>query len=398
MKTVLKYFFTLSAIYMLSVNSAHAIIDNAASSIQLRTTCIDAAGNTINDCFDDPTALMTWIKQTRKPSLNDTLVVEIAPGNYQRIQWLCSAGEGHVSFRGAGRGRTVFTDNAILGNAMTFQNCENLTFDSMTVNARFISVVWAGSGTSTWTDVELIAGYSTWYETQEGQFTVGSVCTIDQPKNEHKFFSSTLMTKNSTIGSTIYLNNCGITWFYGSELILDATTASFSGTPVGVKSAGEGHEVHLYGSNIRLNAGSSSAVAGLTAFESKAGASVHIHGTGIDVISDKAIPVTALQAENNGAIHAAESAYVFKTMPGGTVTRINNNGGIVHAPHTWMSVPDTDNNPATIDTNFITMNAADKTVVTSNTSDGFPHPAIYTNSCPSSARWYDIVDKTCRNN
>jgi hypothetical protein len=53
---------------------------------------------------------------------------------------------------------------------MTFQNCESLAFEDLTVNSNFISVQWAGGGTATWTNVELIAGYTTWYETPENSW------------------------------------------------------------------------------------------------------------------------------------------------------------------------------------------------------------------------------------
>jgi hypothetical protein len=64
----------------------------------------------------------------------------------------------------------------------------------------------------------------------------------------------------------------------------------------------------------------------------------------------------------------------------------------------WGGVPDTDGDPATVDTNFFSTNGADQATVFSGTSDGFPHPAVYSDSCPGSARWYDTVDKVCRSN
>ena len=396
MRTIVKFCFALATMLSLTSLNAHAVIDPGASSVMLRTSCTDAGGSLMDDCFDDPTALMGWIKTTRNPSEGDSLVVEIGPGNYERIQWLCGPNEGHVSFRGAGRGRTVFENNVILSNAMTFQNCEDLTFDSMTIKAHFISVVWAGHGNATWTDVELIGGYSTWYETPENQLGSGAVCTSG-PNNEHKFFSSSLILKDPYFQSFMYLNHCGITWFYGSELIVDARNATANGTLTGIVSEGAGHEVHLYGSNIRLFLGANSSnVDELVTFEGSDGAQIHIHGTGIDTISERDTPITVLKSNPGGHIHADASAYVIRTGAGGSITRIGNNGGHVHAPYAWTHVPDTDGNPATIDTNYFSVNGADQTVVTMGTSDGHPHNAVYSASCPSSARWYDLVDKVCR--
>lgn len=396
MKTKYRLFAVLWAILSLASFQAEAAIDPVASSVLLRTSCSDGAGGTLNNCFTSPSALMGWINGTRRPTATDTLVVEIGPGTYQRIEWLCDPGEGHVSFRGAGRGRTVFNDTNILGNAMTFQNCENLTFDSMTINAKFISVIWAGHGNATWTDVELVAGYATWYETPQDRLAEGSPCT-DGVNNEHKFFSSSLILKNPTIGALNYLNNCGVTWFFGSELVVDVPSTTWGGVGMGVKSSGAGHEVHLYGSNIRLFSGDNSAMTGLVAFNANSGGQIHIHGTGIDVVSTKNIPITVLQATTNGAIHADESAYVLKTGAGGSVTRISNNGGHVHAPYLWAHVPDTDGNAATIDTNYFSVNGADQTFIKVGTSDGHPHPAVYSDTCSAASRWYDTVDKVCRN-
>jgi len=397
MKMILRRLIMLSTILTLSISSAYAAIDPTATSVMLRTSCDDGSGTTLNNCFTDETTMMTWIKSTRQPSAGDSVVVEIGPGTYNRIEWLCGPDEGHVSFRGAGRGRTVFTNSYILGNAMTFENCNDLTFDSMTINAKFISVVWAGSGNATWTDVELTAGYSTWYETPAGQHSTGSVCPSGV-NNEHKFFSSSLILKDPTIGALIYLNNCGVTWFYGSELIFDGSNTSWPGTAVGIRSSGDGHETHLYGSNIRLFASASSALSGLHAFRANTGAQIHVHGTGIDLISEKDIPITVMEANDGGHVHTAESAYVLRTGANGSVTRIVNNGGMVHAPHLWGHVPNTDGNPATVDTNYTSVNGADRAFVTNGTSSSHPHPAIYSASCPSNARWYDTIDKTCRSN
>ena len=78
------------------------------------------------------------------------------------------------------------------------------------------------------------------------------------------------------------------------------------------------------------------------------------------------------------------------------MTRISNNGGHVHAPYLWQHVPDTDDNPSTVDTNFASVNGADQTTMTVGPSDGHPHTAVYSSSCPFNARWYDQVDKVCR--
>lgn len=367
-----------------------------ARTVLLRTSCSDGANGTLNNCFETANDLTDWIIVTRNPTAASPLTVEIGPGDFGRLVWDCSPGQGHVSFRGAGRGRTLFTNTMVLGSAIIFDQCEKLTVQDLTLTSEFIGVTWAGGGSSTWNNVEIQARYGTWYETPAGQWTSGSVC--GGPGGTHKWFSSSLILTNPMIGATGFLNVCGKNWFWGTEIVIDAPSATYTGPAVGIKSAGNGHEVHLYGSNVRVISGAGSAISSLKALDASSNAQIHVHGTGIDVIAAKPLPIVALSAASGGEIHANESAYVLKTAAGsgGSVTRISNNGGHVHAPYLWEHVPNTDGDANTIDSNFYSVNGADQTTVTVGTSDGHPHTAIYSASCTDAARWYDTVDKVCR--
>jgi hypothetical protein len=128
----------------------------------------------------------------------------------------------------------------------------------------------------------------------------------------------------------------------------------------------------------------------LLAATASGGGTVHIHGTGIDVISDAPNAITVLRADPTGTIHANSSAYNLSAVSGSTVTRIGGSGHI-HAPYLWEHVPDAIEIP-----NFQSANGADQTTVTVGTSDGHPHTAVYSSTCPTTARWYDQVDKVCR--
>jgi len=143
--------------------------------------------------------------------------------------------------------------------------------------------------------------------------------------------------------------------------------------------------IHVYGSSLRTFIdGSGSAAAALA----KTGGEIHIHGTGIDLISQTGQDVIALKASNGGVIHADVTAYNPRTT--GTVTRIANNGGHIHAPYIWQHIP-------TTITDLVSVDGVDQTVVMVN---GYPHTAIYSAQCKidtnNLAAWYDTVDKVCR--
>jgi len=375
---------------------ASAAIDNQADVVLLRKSCADGAGGTLNNCFTAGGNLHTWIWNTRNPSLLSPLLVDAGPGTFGAIS--CPNGRGYVSYRGAGRGKTIFsggtTTSFTFGASIT--NCKMLAFEHLTITGTFIGVFWTGGGSSTWNDVHLLGGYSAWYDSIDSS---GSACPNGQ-QGTHNFSSSTLEVKptaTSISGGIVFLNSCGKNWLRGSEIVLDATTTTANtGTFPGILSQGAGNEMHLYGSNLRLVSGNASTLSGLSAIGVSDNAQVHVHGTGIDVIAVKPISIVAIGAGTGGEVHADQSAYVLKTGVGGSVTRILNNGGHVHAPYLWQHVPDTDGNLSTVDTNFTSVNGADQTTVTVGTSDGHPHTAVYSSSCPFNARWYDQVDKVCR--
>ena len=197
-----------------------------------------------------------------------------------------------------------------------------------------------------------------------------------------------------------YETHCSESWFFGSQIIANGN--GFSGQltafkALDISSPSCTSEIHVYGGNVRTLA-----VAGASYLNNTVHAvrtvnfEVHLHGTGIDVISPAGTNVVSLGASSNAMIHASGVGYVLQTGTGGTAKRIENNGGHVHASYTWEHVPNTDGDPATIDTNFSTLNGMDQTTGTTGTSDGHPHPLVYSSACPSNARWYDTVDKVCR--
>lgn len=363
-------------------SSTPAALDPTASVVLLRQSCNDGAGGTLNNCFIQSSAMLDWVWNVRNPSSTAPLMVEIGPGTYGPLS--CPANKGFVTFRGAGRGRTIFSATASpLAVGGTFQACNQLAFEHLTISGRFIGVVWANKGSSSWTDVEMLGSYSAWYDSVDQ--TSGSPC----PGREgtHKFFGSTLKvtTQPGAIGGgKVFVNSCGKNWLWGSELVLDATTPNNDTQFPGISSGGVGNEVHLYGSNLRLVSGNGSALQSMTAISVSDGAQVHVHGTGIDVIATTAVNVIALAAESGGTIHASESAFVLETGAGGTKTRIKNGGGHVHSPYLW---PGHDTPP-----DITSQDGADVAVVTSVGKT--PSFVIYSTACAS--KWYNVGANACR--
>ena len=364
-------------------SSALAAIDPQASVALLRTSCNDGAGGTLNNCFTASNTLLDWVWNTRNPSATAPLLVEIGPGTFGPLS--CPTGNGFVTFRGAGRGRTIFSNaSTALSTGATFQACNQLAFEHLTISGRFIGVIWARGGSSSWTDVEMLGSYSAWYDTRD--VSVGNQCPGQE--GTHKFFGSTLKvttTGNGISGGKVFLNSCGKNWFWGSELVLDATTTDANASQFpGIISDGVGNEVHLYGSNLRLFSGNGSALQSMTAISAANGAEVHVHGTGIDVVATKPVNVIAIAAASGGLVHASESAYVLETAAGGNKTRISNNGGHVHAPYLW---PGHDTPPS-----ITSQDGSDIAVVTA--VGGTPRFVVYSTACTS--KWFDVGANACR--
>lgn len=360
MKCLRKFAATAVAALGFTSFDATAVIDPNAAVVHLRDPamggCVEA-GASLNNCFTDTGSLKGWIEGTRKPNSTKPLLVEIGPGTFGSYL-LCGSGGAvsHISFRGAGMGRTTLNTISIFP-----AYCDHLTFSDLTVTGTsyaFFSFNPGGANT-TWSNVELRGD---WLESGSNP------CNA---RGTHYWFGSRVRGT--------YRAWCDTSWFIGSEL---ADERGFAAA-ISARDA----EVHFYGSNIRSP---------FHAVEATNNADVHIHGTGIDVIGGPGDAVVALSAASGAHIHASGVGYVLETGAGGTATRISNDGGHVHAPYLWEHVPNTDGDPATIDTNFTSINGADQTTVTVGTSDGHPHPAIYSSTCPTTARWYDTVDKICR--
>lgn len=368
----------IAGCFLLSFN-ASATIDSNAAIVQLRKTCTDG-GVALHNCFTTSSALVTWITNTRNPTQAAQLKVEIGPGVFDGFGVSFS----YVNFIGSGRDKTTIgtTNSSITVNGST-----KLHFQDLRLTGGFPApIYWLGGGSSTWVNVLIEGSTYGWTESNCNLVTKAT-------RPVHKWFSSTIISA----GKVAYATQCSENWFYGSEII--ATGPGFGDGLRGITARAyystDYPETHIYGSVIRVlpsdNASFSEPSAsgdgvGVVAIAAGQNAEIHVHGTGIDVLGNN-MPnnVAAIAAINGGVVHAAQTAFNMKTASGGSIVRIKNEGGHIHAPYLWEHIPTSP---------LISANGADITTVTSGTSDGFPHLLIYSTNCASG--WYDSVDKNCK--
>lgn len=356
----------MSASFLLGSSNAIAAIDNNAAVVLLQQSCTEN-GVTLDNCFEDIGTLDNWTWNTRFPSPTQPLKIQIGPGTFTG-SFTCN-GSGFVTISGSGVGNTV-VQNASLPISTT--QCVNLVYSDMTVkNTGNLFGVKNFGGSTTWNNIEIIGlGYA-WFDSPGG-------CSGDP--GSHYWFNSRIVAQATAAGSTnAYFNACDESWFFGSEITARGSTGL--STPI----RAVGGEVHVYGSVIRAVPDAGAVMTEITAVTAMNSAVIHIHGTGIDVISTELNDITALKVSNGGHIHANESSYVMETGVGGSVTRVSNSGGHIAAPYLWQ----TSSTPPAI--NSIT---GFDTVVYTNTADGHPHMAIYDSTCASN--WYDINTNSCQ--
>lgn len=358
----------------INTSTALAVIDNNAPVVKLRDLanggCIEA-GVGLNNCFTSITTLNSWVSSTRKPSATTPLLVEIGPGKFLGA-FTCDKASyaGYVTLQGAGMLNTVIEASS---SPVNTTECVQMRFSDMTLrNTGNLFGVRNFGGSTFWDNVHIDGFGYAWFDSPGGCGT---------SRGTHYWFNSKLTSRTAANSSTAYFNACDESWFFGSEITANATVSGGQNRTIAVV----GGEVHVYGSVIRSLSGSgittSSAVAALVDGTGK----IHIHGTGIDVISTSANNIFALSASNGGEIHANVSSYNLSTGNGGTMTRISNAGGHVHAPYNWEA--------HTTPPSIISQDGADTAVITSATGST-PRFVIYSTAC--SSKWFDVGSNACR--
>lgn len=350
-------------------SNTFAVIDSNAPVVQLQHpsngNCM-SAGAPLNNCFTTFTSLNSWII-TRAPTATTPLLVQVGPGNFTKGTFTCN-GLGNITLQGAGR------QNTILAGGMSLTDCNNLSVSDMTITGGYGAITWSGTGVTRWTNVEVIGQGQGWYETN------GFVGDCDQSQTKHYWFNSHIEATPHLTEATAYLTWCGESWFFGSELVSSVTASANNVYAIQVNGTGE---AHLYGSVVRTLISSSGGGNGPFGAVYANGGMIHLHGTGIDMISQIAVPIVALTANAGGMIHANGVGYFLSTAGGATVTRIENDGGTIMAPYLWEE--------GTAPQNINSADGADMQVITSST--GHPHVIVIDSTCPS--MWFDTATQAC---
>ena len=334
-------------------------------------------------------ALQTWVDSREKP--NNPLAIEIGPGTFNK-GFTCRSGR-YITLRGSGRENTIIDT---LGPAMSiYANC-TLSVQDIKLIGTFITVNPSGEGSiTTWTNVDI---EGTGYAWSEGG------CGAVQPK--HFWFSSRIRTKTG-FGIARAYSTCSENWFFGSEITAIGTESNTEVAAILL----DGSETHVYGSVIRVlsepgvtlepgQTKQNKVVKGMVAVHAW-DSEIHIHGTGIDVISKEANDVVALLAATSASmIHTNASSFVLTTGDGGKITRVRNEfNANVSSPFLWGQ---RDEPPANLDS----VDGADMIVETNCDSTGChpiptqneTHLLIYNESCneQSHGPWFDVVTGKCR--
>lgn len=354
-------------------SAVSAAIDPAAAVVLVRTNCTDN-GQTLNNCFTSWATLTNWMANTRMPNASSPLLVEIGPGTFpEQIHISCNAASnytGYTSFEGAGSSQTILNGQGDSGNSpLNVSACDEMNFSHLNITGTvYGGVQWSGGGNSRWTDVQVIGIGRAWYEPTCGA-TSGS----------HYWMGSKLTATAAYSIAKTYQASCDESWFFGSEVDVSVPVDAYPATGGAIIAQSPRGIIHVYGSVLRAFIDGPTVGVVPAALSSKGGI-IHIHGTGIDVISNTGQNITALYG-GGGMIHAPAASYFLNTT--GTKTRIA--GGMVMAPYLWEE--------SATPQNIISVNGSDMQVVTNN-ADGHPHLSVYDSSCAS--KWFDTVTRACR--
>lgn len=383
-------------------------IDTDAPVVKLLKSCTES-GATLKNCFDTVTSLNSWINATRKPDSTKPLLVEIGPGKFTDAGLICDT-VSNITYRGSGQEQTKISQPIGFAGFDSIRGCTNIAVKSLTLEG-YWGVQWKGTGSSSWTNVTARGIIYGWFDYACPGFAGGN----------HYWFSSRIIADGIDLPSNFakgYGINCGQSWFFGSEIL------AIGNNPTMGLYVNNG-EAHVYGSVIRAIAkpGATFPVPsisthpqeegdGLYAALSANNAKLHIHGTGIDVISTNSHEIAALMASTGGEIHANGAAYSLETGGNKKIHRLINNTtipGHIHAPYMWephttppVNAGSTTNYPGNT---LVSLDGADMAVETDCTSTGCPttnpgietHLLIYNSKCTGpGGTWFDVVTKACR--
>lgn len=354
------------------------------NTLLLRTSCDNGAASTLSNCFQDIASLNAAVA-SESPTTNKPLRIEIGPGSF--LGTIECKNIGGVSIEGAGRSATIISsDMASLVPGVLASACSGMNIAHLTVKGGYRAVHLGGTSITTWTDVEILGGARGVYST----------FNCDPLNTRHTWHNSRIeaIPRGMTVA---YDARCGEHNIYSTELIAKGATSQYGGLPNNVVALKVDQTtgkviVNVIGASLRsrLNVPNAGAVP-ISAIQADNGAEVYVVGSQIDVVSDVAHDIKALQASTGAVLQIDSSSYKLGTKAPATVARISNSGGIVNAPHHWAVLPNSNLIPG-----YKSQHGAESRIITEGTSDGQPHLSIYDALCPAGQAWYDQVDKLCR--
>lgn len=361
--------------------------DPDAKSVSLEIIC--EVGQ--NNCFDNLPDLIDWINNTRTPDSTSALTVNVGNGTFLtstgNLALVCDevSFTGYVHFigEGASNSKIHIGQQANPSSAAFFNvsGCEGMEFSDITFRtiAPYGYINWSQGGTSKWNNVEVYGKGGAWSENN---------CATNE--GLHNWYSSKLTSEPSFGKAETYAGICDKSWLFGSEvtsIVPQGTSAGTNTAVISFSSSGRNvPEVHLYGSNVR--AISYGTVTNPETYmrgtvHAGQGGQVHIHGTGIDSISESGQDIYVITAQAGGFIHANDSAYVIETT--GNARRIANAGGVIKAPYMWEQ--------RTSAPQISSVNGADTFV---DISEAIPVMYIYYDGCVSSGGPWVSTSGQCR--
>jgi hypothetical protein len=354
-----------------------------------------------------------------RPASNP-LVVDIGPGNFPSSSPLgetCSGGNGHISYRGAGRERTriVVNPGGLFEAGVLVWGCVKLGFENLTIVGRRYGVIWSSNGSSTWTSVDVETG-------KPADNNVGwqeEFC-VPGDGGEHYLFNTRFRVfAQGSQANVGYSAPCARNWLYGSEVDVIGQPG-LSGTPAFAAAvvSGEG-EIQAFGSLLRArSAGATGAdfnaatpgigLAGIRVgrdfFGGEVGGGVfHAHGSNL-VANASTAPgrsATALDvASGAGHVHTFETSFVASPGSGGVSRRVASSDGLVphlQAPFLWHAgtAPPVQESVEGLDLYVETDCGADGDCDAGGTQ---AHLMVYNPAhCGGSNPWLDSVTGRCRN-
>ena len=292
-------------------------------------------------CVQSMADVNSWL--ATKPQ-NNPVLIDVGPGTWEDF-FVCSS-QNNVTLRGSGRDTTrLVVTGGFQQTAMLITSCVDLAVESLTAIGSGTGVSWGGTGSSTWTDTDLVGGGA---GSPTQQFAIGwydQSCGFEFPV--HYFFGSRIMSLGNAFENYGFFPRCAEHWFFGGEVT--ATNEVNRATNQTAVFVDGGAEVHFIGTTIRYQVGASTtnlisgplgSAGGIHGvYVQGAGSAFHSHGAivnanGFD--SELAQSATGIRlVGSNGFVHTHETAFVVNAGTGGTSARVTGDANDIQSPFLW---------------------------------------------------------------